>query len=192
MPCERPDLASAIRLILNPLDQAIRNVRLLPGLPPCCALPDNQDTPAGVEQCLAIFEIALNVSRQLVCPELLPCFWNLRESAVLMYVPETAMNEDRHAKSWHDDVRCTRKILPVQPKAVPGSKQRFPDNDFGFRIPRANGGHHATSGLSINDVRHCSLLPILRHLERRWRERGFKDLFQTLRAFRPFRYHFPA
>lgn len=192
MPCGRPDLASAICLVLNPFNQAGRNVRLLAGLPPGCTLPDNQDTPAGVEQRFSILEIALSVSRKLLRPEFPSCFWRLRESASVMCMPETAVNEDRHAKSWHDDVWRTRKILPVQPKAVPGCKQRFPDQDFGFRIPRANGGHHAASGLSINDVRHCSLLPILRHLEGRWRERRFKDYFEAFRTFRPFRYHFPA
>jgi len=121
---------------------------------PQTATPNHMNLPTGSNQVFGCAPISGTVLRDFVRPE-----WSigLRKSpliAVLMAVPETAMNEDNLAPRGEDNVRFSRQILPVEGIAVSGPVQSRPEQHLRCRILRAHRRHEGTSLLRAEIVDH--------------------------------------
>src|SRR5580658_8972342 len=93
---------------------------------PCApetATPYHVNLPTGSGQIFGRAPVPGTVFLDFICPE---CLIGLRKSslvAILMSVPEAAMNEDNLASRSKNDVGLSRQIFPVKGIAVSGSVQ---------------------------------------------------------------------
>ena len=71
------------------------------------AFPDDDDIPRERFEPLVVEDVALLVVGDLVCPEVDACFRHDELRAVLVPVPEAAVDEDDGAIAGEDDVRCS-------------------------------------------------------------------------------------
>ena len=78
------------------------------------ALPYNDNVPPGGGEGLLSSLVALDVSVKLPRPELHVGFGASRQVTSLVPMPIAAMDENRRAVTWQDDIRRTGQISPVK------------------------------------------------------------------------------
>lgn len=115
-------------------------------------LPQFEDTPPLLQQCIAASEISLHVLVEFQAPELLARLGNGGISAAGMPVPKAAMNENADPMARQHHIGFPWKILSVQtiPEAMP--MQQPPNLHFRGRIAAADASHHARPDFFANYV----------------------------------------
>lgn len=100
------------------------------------AFPDNENVPAQRLQTGLVVGVPGGIAGQLRVPVAGVRFWPAAVSAALerMLVPEAAMHEDHLSASGKDEIRFSRKILPVEPEPVPHRVGKAPDGQFRRRV----------------------------------------------------------
>ena len=81
------------------------------------ALPNYERLPSVLCQSLKILNIPLLVSTKFRQPKATICFWN-ESGFALVRMPETSMNEYHFVPCGKNQIRLTRKILPVQTEPI--------------------------------------------------------------------------
>ncbi len=71
-----------------------------------------------------------------------------------MTVPETAMHEDGGAVFRQHDIRFPGQFPDMQAEPEALTVQQAPHEDFRFRVPPPDTGHHPASGGGIHHIRH--------------------------------------
>lgn len=79
------------------------------------AFPGDHDLPALHLELASDPEIALDIPREFLFPELGIGFWGRRDTAIAMSMPKASMHEDNRAMSGKDDVRPARQTRTSQP-----------------------------------------------------------------------------
>src|SRR5690606_13814130 len=79
--------------------------------------------------------------------------------AALVLMPEASMDEYRYFPAGHDDVRCSRKISPMQAIAKTGSSERLTDEQLGLRALATDPCHHLVASFFGDNVGHGFCLP---------------------------------
>ena len=117
-------------------------------------LPNNQNTPARRQQCVAHASVALHIGCELSLPELLSRSGHPGIATSRVGVPETTMNEHGDSTPRQNDVGMSRQVLSVQTEAETCREEGLADDDFRLCIPPSNAGHHPASRGRIHDVGH--------------------------------------
>ena len=105
------------------------------------ALPDDDHCPTQSFQLAPDLLVALLVARHLRLPKF--CIGLRRRIllAILVAVPETAVNEDDSVVFGQDYVRGARETLHVSAVTEPFAPERVAQPDFRFCAGRVDGGH---------------------------------------------------
>ncbi len=98
------------------------------------ALPYYDDAPAERFQEAVIPQITLAIILNLSAPELRICLRLSRISAILVPMPETAVDEDAGAVLRQDDVRGAGETLLVDTKPVPEHEQLLAQLNLRLRV----------------------------------------------------------
>ena len=88
---------------------------------PQLTLPDHQYPPTFLPKQRLIPLVPLNIAREFARPKLRIRRGGSGKAAAFVSVPKTTMDEDHHAPTGQDDVRCSWEIPAVEtkPEAVP-------------------------------------------------------------------------
>lgn len=86
-------------------------------------LPKNQRPIAGLYPHLGFFLIPLDISSDLIIPEIRICGGRPKSLLAVMCVPETAVNLDDFLLAGKHDVRFAGKFRVVNPEPVSGLVQ---------------------------------------------------------------------
>lgn len=116
------------------------------------ALPYGQYAPSAAYKLLLGTPISFHIAEKLLSPKLLSSFGQSSEPAAFMVVPEASMDENTGPETRQNKVRAARKILAMQPKAIPPGMQKFSYDHFGLGIPTSDAGHHSGSRRTVDDV----------------------------------------
>lgn len=122
------------------------------------ALPYAKHSPAQRIERFNHEAISLHVGNQLGPPEVWPCRWQLRVSAILVHMPKTAMDKDGHHPPRHNDVGRPRQVAPMQAESISRSEQQPPYQLFGSGILALDASHHPAAILGRHDIDHSPLL----------------------------------
>ena len=90
--------------------------------------------PAEVAELDAAVEVAFPVTLDFGLPKVGVCFWQHKVFAVLVSVPEAAVDEDGGAVFWQNYVGRTGKSFYVEPVAETTGKEVFAHNELRFGI----------------------------------------------------------
>lgn len=71
-----------------------------------------------------------------------------------MLVPKASVNEHHGLVTSQNDIGLSWQSRRVESKSKATGMQEAPNHEFGLRVAAADGRHHATSGLLIEDVSH--------------------------------------
>lgn len=98
------------------------------------ALPNHLDSPAQSAEG-ADHEIVSNyIAGDLGLPEFSIAARKFRALAALVSMPEAAMDENDHPRSWKDDVGRTWQVFPVDAESQAKSVSESSHSEFGRRI----------------------------------------------------------
>lgn len=124
------------------------------------ALPHHGHSPASIEQSCDVSGVAAHIRGELLGPKIDPCAGNLRESAVMMTMPEAPMHEDRRPPLRKDDVWLTGQFTRM--KAIPESKlpEALAQSDFRTCVLRTHPGHQQRSHFGSKNVSHQGRITI--------------------------------
>lgn len=117
-------------------------------------LPDNQNTPARRQQCVAHASVALHIGCELSLPELLSRSGHPGMATSRVGVPETTMNKHDDSTPRQNDVGMSGQVLPVQTEAETCCKEGLADDDFRLCVPPSDAGHHPASRRRVDDIGH--------------------------------------
>lgn len=109
----------------------------------CFTLPNDQNSPAILHECIHIRGITLLISMKFWKPIFCSRFWQGRifASRVRMLMPKTAMYEDYCTPPQEYEIRLPRKVFSVQPVSVPKMVSEPPHKHLGFCIAASNARH---------------------------------------------------
>ena len=118
------------------------------------ALPDDEDLPTEVLQCLLVAPVPSDVLGELLHPERDARPGRVGIAAFLVPMPEAAMDEYGEPVPWEDEIRATGEVLPIQTKTEPQTMRNTTNDEFRLGIPPFDPGHHLASPSAVHDVRH--------------------------------------
>lgn len=107
------------------------------------ALPDNDDRPSLRLELLPNVLISLLVPCDLCSPKVCIRLWHRIELAVLVAVPEAAVDKDDRAVLGEDDVWFAGQPLVIHPVPEPKSPECLTQLQLRLRRSGVNGGHVA-------------------------------------------------
>lgn len=116
--------------------------------------PHTQYSPTHRPEFINRASVALNVGLKLGSPEFLARCGQLGKSAPMVKMPKTAVNKDSDPATWHDDVRGTWQVTPMQPESVARREQQPTDMQLGLRVLALDARHHSATIYGRNDINH--------------------------------------
>jgi hypothetical protein len=108
--------------------------------------PNRQYAPAIRKQGLNSATVTRRILLELGLPEVAPGGRELRESALLVPVPVTPMNEQHDPMARQNDVRSPGQVATVQPETEAGCEKGAPDREFRLGVLVTDTGHHPAAG----------------------------------------------
>lgn len=110
-----------------------------------CTLPDNGHSPVKSLEGIHVSSVALDVSLELLPPEVAIRSRHGRESATVMSMPETAMDEYHSPVLREHDVRGARKFPDME--SIPESSREKNGAESPFRpsVLSSDARHHAAA-----------------------------------------------
>ena len=118
------------------------------------AFPEGDGVPAKVAEFDAAVEVAFAVTLDFCLPEVCVGFWHNEVFAVLMSVPEAAVDEDGGSVFLEDDVGRTREFFHVETVTETVGKQKLAHKKFGLGILAFYALHTFSPLLGIELVCH--------------------------------------
>lgn len=116
--------------------------------------PDDCDPPTCFEQVASVPPIPFDIGIKLGLPELLASGRGVGVGAVVVSMPETAMNEAYRSEPPKHEVRRAGEFAIVQSVSETEGVKSTSKEEFGPRVPVSDSGHHARTGRSVHYVRH--------------------------------------
>ena len=104
------------------------------------ALPQDENGPSSALEEIDVFNIPLDVSVELVVPECAVGSGSCTARTIVL-MPEAAVYEYDLFPSREDEVRCSRKVAPVQPISKPEPMDGSSDLHFRLGIALAHARH---------------------------------------------------
>ena len=121
------------------------------------AFPDHDGTPAEFAKVAAVAGVAGDVGLELVAPEFAAGLGGGRALAVLVAMPEAAVDEGDGGMPGQHDVRGAGKVAAVETEAVAHAVQEGTDGQFGLGVRAADAGHEGGAGGGSEEVGHVKL-----------------------------------
>ena len=111
------------------------------------ALPDREDVPSGGPKLPGHPPVAFLVVLKHTQPETSPGCRSAATTLAVVPMPETAVNEDSHARAREDEVRGAGKILHVLLRTISEIEQHCKNEFLGARSTRLDAPHDGRSSL---------------------------------------------
>lgn len=121
------------------------------------ALPDGDAVPAHAGELLLLLAVALTVASDLLLPEVGVGLWYLKKLAVLVAMPEAAVDEDASAVLPQYEVRMTGEPWVVQAIAEPTAPEIMSHQQLWFSVLRPDGRHVLVAIIMAQDIHISSL-----------------------------------
>ena len=118
------------------------------------AFPDGRDSPARLQQVVAVRSVPFDVRIELGLPEFPARARCRRVRAAGVPVPEAAVHEAYGTESTKHEVRCPRKSAVVQTESKTAGMDGSTQGEFGPSVPASDPRHHARTSRATHDVRH--------------------------------------
>jgi len=118
------------------------------------AFPHNGRAPASYMEGTEGSPIPLDISFEFRCPEFRSCRWRGRETATLVPVPETTVNENHGPVSRENQIGLSWQGLGMKPISEPESMKGVTEHNLRLGVPALDPGHHSRSGRGVDDVDH--------------------------------------
>ena len=118
------------------------------------AFPDGRDSPARLQQAVAVPSVPFDVRIELGLPEFPARARCRRVRAAGVPVPEAAVHEAYGTESTKHEVRCPRKSAVVQTESKTAGMDGSTQGEFGPSVPASDPRHHARTSRTIHDVCH--------------------------------------
>ena len=118
------------------------------------AFPEGDGVPPEVAELDAAVEVAFPVTLDFGLPEVGVCFWQHKVFAVLVSVPEAAVDEDGGSVFFEDNVGGARELFHVESVSETLGKQELAHKKFGLGVFASYALHTFTPLLGIELVCH--------------------------------------
>jgi hypothetical protein len=105
------------------------------------AFPDNKHSPTTFHQSIAVESVALDIAQELWFPIFSPCAGHPSLTAILMLVPETAMDEYHSLQPAKHQIRGAWKRFDMETIPVSQLRDEPPDQQFRFGVLCPNLPH---------------------------------------------------
>lgn len=116
--------------------------------------PEGDGVPPEVSELDAAVEVAFAVPLDFGMPEVGVCFWQHKVFAVLVSVPEAAVDEDGGSVFFEDNVGRARELFHVESVPETLGKQELAHKKLGLGVLASYALHTFTSLLGIELVCH--------------------------------------
>jgi hypothetical protein len=110
--------------------------------------PDGDNAPAESLECGRRPAVARNVVAELRFPELEVALGCVRELALRVSVPETAVDNNYRSMPWKNDIRAAGELGHMQPESAAHPVKNGTDLSFRYSVPTANAGHIPASSFA--------------------------------------------
>ena len=116
------------------------------------ALPYDDGVPSHLGQLHQSLLVPCFVPFYFVFPKLCIGLGHFESLAVVMPVPETAIDEDACTVFSHDKVGVSRQSFMVKPVSEPLGEEVFPDDDFRLGVFRPDSRHHLVPFFLVENI----------------------------------------
>ena len=130
------------------------------------AFPDRQYSPSVRPEMAYRAVVALDVSADLVLPELCPSFRPPKQMT-LVAVPKAPMDEHHRLMPWEDQIGRSRDCRAMELEAEAAPVQAPSDNDLRLRVLASNSTHVEAPLLGCKIVSHRKLSSLRPGVNRR-------------------------